>query len=391
MTELRPLLIANALCVSAMMAFVAVVGPLVRALGLAEWHGGLAVTLAGVLWMLLARPWGRASDRYGRKPILLLSMGGFALAYLLLAVVLDIALYLSLGVVVTVTLLSLSRSLIGAFYAAVPPASAALIADRFPRETRTSAMASLGAANAIGMVLGPLLGGMLASWSLTLPLYMAAVLPLLAVVLLWRFLPATEPRSAASAAPPRLFDPRLRLPLASALLAMGTVVTAQTCIGFFALDRLNLDGASAARVAGSAMACVGVMLIAVQVAVMRFRSVAPEVWLTSGALVAATGFGAVTQVSASLGLIVSYGIAAAGMGLVFPAFQALAANAVSATEQGHAAGSVSAVQGLAIVIAPLASAALYGMNPTLPYGVCAVLLLVLALSGGLAMRRRFSG
>ena len=51
----------------AMMAFVAVVGPVVRLLGLAEWHAGLSVTAAGVLWMLSARRWGSLSDRIGRK------------------------------------------------------------------------------------------------------------------------------------------------------------------------------------------------------------------------------------------------------------------------------------------------------------------------------------
>jgi predicted membrane-bound dolichyl-phosphate-mannose-protein mannosyltransferase len=40
----------------AMMSFVAVIGPVVRMLGLSEWHAGLSVTAAGVLWMLAARP-----------------------------------------------------------------------------------------------------------------------------------------------------------------------------------------------------------------------------------------------------------------------------------------------------------------------------------------------
>lgn len=55
-------------------------GPLVRELRLAEWHGGLIITLAGVCWMLFSRAWGRASDAHGR----LTGIGGFAIAYLLL-------------------------------------------------------------------------------------------------------------------------------------------------------------------------------------------------------------------------------------------------------------------------------------------------------------------
>ncbi|KAG1068397.1 hypothetical protein G6F60_015093 [Rhizopus arrhizus] len=62
----------------AMMSFVAVIGPVVRMLGLSEWHAGLSVTAAGVLWMLAARPWGQLSDRIGRKRVLMLAMSGAA-------------------------------------------------------------------------------------------------------------------------------------------------------------------------------------------------------------------------------------------------------------------------------------------------------------------------
>ena len=63
--DLRPLLIANMACTMAMMAFVSLIGPLARVLGLAAWQTGAEVTVSGLLWMLLARPWGLASDRLG--------------------------------------------------------------------------------------------------------------------------------------------------------------------------------------------------------------------------------------------------------------------------------------------------------------------------------------
>ena len=70
--NLRPLLIANMACTMAMMAFVSLIGPIARVLGLATWQAGAAVTVSGVIWMLLARPWGQASDRLGRRRVLLL-------------------------------------------------------------------------------------------------------------------------------------------------------------------------------------------------------------------------------------------------------------------------------------------------------------------------------
>lgn len=79
--DLRPLMAANMACTMAMMAFVSLIGPIARVLGLATWQAGAAVTVSGVIWMVLARPWGQASDRFGRRRILLLGTAGFTLAF----------------------------------------------------------------------------------------------------------------------------------------------------------------------------------------------------------------------------------------------------------------------------------------------------------------------
>ena len=376
MKQLTPLLAANALCLAAMMAFVAVIGPMVRTLGLAEWHGGLVVTLAGLAWMLLARFWGRASDRHGRKPVLLLGVAGFCLAYLALAVFLEQTLADPPALIVTLLALSLIRGVIGGFYAAIPTCAAAIVADHTGPQNRASGMAALGAANGAGMVLGPLAGGLLASYSLTAPLYFAALLPALALALLWIALPRT--RAAAPSAGPgcRLSDHRLRLPLFGTFLATSCVIAAQVCVGFLALDRLGLEPQDAARAAGLAMTAVGVTLILTQFLVLRRKTVHPQTWLGLGSGIGALGFGLVVLVSSTPGLMAAYAVAACGMGMVFPALQAMAANAVRADEQGLAAGTVAAAQGLAMVVAPLASGGLYHLSPSLPY-MAAVALLAL--------------
>lgn len=377
MHELRPILFANALCVAAMMAFVAVVGPVVRGLGLAEWHGGLTVTLAGVLWMLLSRAWGRASDRLGRKKILLIGIGGFSLSYLSLAVFIDLALLQPPALLVTLGALMLTRGLIGVFYAAIPPVAAALIADTIPPQQRAGYMARLGASGAVGMVAGPLVAGALASFSLALPMYVAALLPALAWLLLWRVLPAVPPKGGPVGKALGWLDPRLRLPMITAFLAMSCVITAQVCVGFFALDRLGLDPAASARTAGYAMTGVGLSLMLAQAAVAKLRRIAPATWLWLGALTAACGFGLTTQASSQAMLIATYCIAAAGMGVLFPSMQTLTANAVQPHEQGAAAGTVSSIQGLAMVVAPLAATLLYGLDPALPYATSSLALLAL--------------
>ncbi|AWH29401.1 MULTISPECIES: MFS transporter [Stenotrophomonas] len=376
---LPALVLAALIGTMAMMSFVAVIGPVVRLLGLAEWHAGLSVTAAGVLWMLAARPWGLLSDRIGRKRVLLVAMSAYTVVYIGLAVFIDRALQSVPAVLVSVAVLVGTRGLIGLFYAAVPPTAAALIADQSPPGQRTQLLARLGSANALGMVLGPAAAGWLAYRNLPLALYAAALLPLLALALLaWR-LPATPPVAANAAqkrTPLARMDARVRLPQLTAFLAMISVTIAQVTVGFFAIDRLALDAAAGARMAGLALTAVGVGLILAQVLVMKL-DVHPRRWIALGALIGGLGFASVALVQQPWQLPAAYAIAAFGMGFVFPSFQALAADAVEPHEQGAAAGTVAAAQGVGMVVGPMLGTLLYRANASLPYLMVGVLLLLL--------------
>ncbi len=384
---LPALVLAALIGTMAMMSFVAVIGPVVRLLGLSEWHAGLSVTAAGVLWMLAARPWGRLSDRIGRKRVLLLAMAAYTVIYIGLAVFIDVALQVVPPVLVSVLVLVGARGLIGLFYAAVPPTAAALIADQAPTGQRAQFMARLGSANALGMVLGPAAAGWLAYRNLSLALYVAALLPLLSLALIaWR-LPATPPVAAAQArapAPMSRLDARLRLPQLAAFLGMVSVTIAQVTVGFFAIDRFALDPAAGARMAGIALTAVGVGLILAQVLVMTLE-VHPRRWIMIGALIAGLGFASVAAVQQPWQLPAAYAFAAFGMGFVFPSFQALAADAVQPHEQGAAAGAVAAAQGLGMVAGPMLGTLLYRAGASLPHLLVRVLLLLLC---GLAMAHR---
>lgn len=383
---LPALVLAALIGTMAMMSFVAVIGPVVRLLGLSEWHAGLSVTAAGVLWMLAARPWGLLSDRIGRKRVLLLAMSAYTLVYIGLAVFIDVALQVVPSVLLSVLVLVGARGLIGLFYAAVPPTAAALIADQAPTGQRAQFLARLGSANALGMVLGPAAAGWLAYRNLPLALYVAALLPLLALALIaWR-LPATPAVAAQARArvPMARLDPRLRLPQLAAFLAMVSVTIAQVTVGFFAIDRFALDAAAGARMAGIALTAVGVGLILAQVLVMKLE-VHPRRWIMLGALISGLGFASVAAVQQPWQLPAAYALAAFGMGFVFPSFQALAADAVQAHEQGAAAGTVAAAQGLGMVVGPMLGTLLYRGGASLPYLLVGALLLLLC---GLATAHR---
>ncbi len=376
--SLRPLMFETFSCTLAMMSFVALVGPIARVLGLAPWQAGLAVTVGGIAWVLFARRWGAASDRQGRRKIMLQGLGGFVLAYAALCAFVVAALHHPPAVWLAFAGIVLLRGAAGAFYAAVPATTAALVADHVPPDRRTAAMAALGAASGIGMVAGPGVVGLLAVHSLELPLYLTVLLPLLALLVLWRWLPRTEHHAAPGNRPLRVGDRRLRRPLAVAFTAMFSVTVAQVTVGFFALDRLRLPATDAARAAGIALAVVGVALILAQLLVRRLAW-PPQRLIRIGGTVSALGFASVMFASTQPALWAGYFVAAAGMGWVFPAVTALAANAVNANEQGATAGTVGAAHGLGMITGPLLGTLVYDLNPGAPYGLVAVLLLLAAL------------
>ena len=374
----------------AMMAFVAVIGPVVRLLGLSEWHAGLSVTAAGVLWMLSARRWGALSDRIGRRRVLLIALAAYAVIYIVMAVFVDTALQAPPAVWLSVLALVGTRALVGLFYAAVPPTAAALVADEAAPGQRAGAMAKLGSANALGMVIGPAAAGWVAFHDLALTLYVAALLPVLALlVIAWRLPSAPPPVAPANGPRAALawYDPRLRLPVMAVFAAMISVTIAQVTVGFFAIDRLQLAPAAGARMAGLALTAVGAGLIVAQVLVMTFKTMPPRRWIALGAVISGVGFAAVSLVQAPWQLLATYALAAFGMGFVFPSFQALAADSVQAHEQGAAAGAVASVQGLGMVIGPMVGTLLYRAAPSAPYLLVGLVLLGLAAAATLDGRR----
>ncbi|SDJ05199.1 Predicted arabinose efflux permease, MFS family [Pseudomonas flavescens] len=376
--SLWPLMFETFACTVAVMSFVVLIGPLARVLGLAPWQAGATVAVVGITWALLARAWGAASDRLGRRRVLLGGLCGFVIAYTALALFVIVALdrlppaWLAFAVIVVL------RGLAGAFYAAIPATSAALVADHLAPENRTRAMASIGAATAVGMVAGPGLAGWLAVYDLRLPLYLTTLLPLLALLVMWRWLPRSEHHAPPGRAPLRIADARLRRALAVGFAAMFSVTAAQVTVGFFALDRLQLPSSEAARSAGIALTAVGVALILSQVLV-RLLNWSPMRLIRVGGVVAAAGFGSVMLADSSVQLWAGFFVSAAGMGWVFPSVSALAVNAVEPHEKGAAAGTLGAAHGMGMISGPLLGTLVYEFDSGAPYALIAVLLLATVL------------
>ena len=376
--SLAPLMFQNFSCTLAIMAFVALVGPVASTLSLAAWHIGVAMTLGGFTWVFCARWWGAMGDRLGRRRVMLRGLTGFIVSYFLLCVFIDKALDWLLAPLLAFLGIALGRVIIGVFYAAVPASAAAMVADNIPASQRAGAMAMLGAATGAGMVVGPGFVGLLAPYGLGLPMYATALLPLLALLVVWQRLPDQPPQASRAMPSPSLRDPRLRAPIVVAFAAAFSVSISQVVVGFFALDVLRLEASAAAQTAGIALTVVGVVLVLSQT-LMRRLSWAPVTLIQRGAIIAAIGFAGTAWVNTEWGLWACFAVAAAGMGWVYPSVSALAANAVEAGEQGVVAGTVSAAQGAGVIVGPLVGTLVYAVNAVLPYTLVAALLAVIAV------------
>jgi MFS transporter, DHA1 family, tetracycline resistance protein len=132
-------------------------------LGSAAVWGGILATTFAVMQFIFGPIVGSLSDRYGRRPVLLISLAVMCIDYLIMAVA---------G---TIWLLFLTR-VIGGITAATQSTATAYIADISPPEKKAANFGLVGAAFGIGFVLGPVIGGLLAEFGTRAPFYAAAAL-----------------------------------------------------------------------------------------------------------------------------------------------------------------------------------------------------------------------
>src|SRR4029077_10873036 len=129
-------------------------------------YGGWLLSAYAIMQFVCAPILGNLSDKYGRRPVLLLSLLGFGIDYLFLALAPSYG-WLFVG-----------RIIAGITGASFTTASA-YIADISTNETRAKNFGLIGAAFGLGFIIGPAIGGLLTGWGIRAPFYAAAILTLL--------------------------------------------------------------------------------------------------------------------------------------------------------------------------------------------------------------------
>jgi MFS family permease len=329
---------------------------------------GLLMSSYAVAQFLCAPLWGRLSDRVGRRPVLLGTIAGTALALL------------AVGLAPSLAWLFAARIAAGAFAANVSVASA-YISDVTPPAERTRWMGMLGASFGVGFVLGPAIAGLLEPFGHAVPMLVAAGLA--AVNWLFALAQLSEPERHAPGAPAQgsrlgvLRDPVVRRVTLANLLFSLAVTQLETLFAFFMMDRFAWD----MRGVGFLLAGMAVVMGGIQGGGMKALSARfPERTLVvTGMLLLALGFGGVPLPGSVALLMLPLGLAAVGRAIAQPALLSLASQAARPDQRGLVMGAFQSSASLARILGPALGGLLYDVARPAPFWMASALLLVVAL------------
>jgi MFS family permease len=378
-----------------------------REIGIADFWVAIAYTWSAVLWVLLAPFWAEKSDRHGRKPLTLLGLGGFIVSMILCGAVLDLGLRGILGGALTFALFAIFRAIYGGLGCAIPSATQAYLAARTRRSGRVAALSALASSFGLGTIIGPALAPLFVFPPLGLsgPLFAFGFIAIavFAAILAWlpndkygrrggRGAAMSYPSQAsavtgasvvAATAPGRRkrlkwSDPRIKPWIAAGVAAGHAQAAILTCLGFFVIDRLALAPRGAEDSIAIVMMAGASATLAAQWGLIPRLSAGPRALLIWGSLVAALGLGGIMVATDLYGITIGFAVASIGFGLTRPGFTAGASLAVPLAEQGGVAGVITAANGISFVAAPALGMALYSIEPNLPFGLSAALLIFLS-------------
>jgi DHA1 family tetracycline resistance protein-like MFS transporter len=317
---------------------------------------GLLFASYSVMQLVFTPILGRLSDKYGRRPILFISLLGTSLGFLIL------------GFATTVWMLFAGRIIDGITGGNISTAQA-YIADITTPENRAKGMGMVGAAFGLGFIFGPAIGGILSRWGIGVPFFFAAGLAFANAILLYFALPETvtpDHPARVSAATGRwsqlalaLKQSRFALILSIYFLSIVAFSIMTASFALFTMFRFGYD----AHDTGWLFVFVGIIGAIIQGGligrlVKRFGEMS---LIVAGVFLFAASLFVIPLIGPQTGLatlLLVGGTFAVGNSLSGPALMGLASKSAGRGEQGGVLGVTQSVASLARTIGPLISSAL---------------------------------
>lgn len=369
-----------------------------RAMAIPDVVVAIAYTISAVLWVWLAPMWARASDRHGRKALILMGVGGFVLSSLLCGLALEAGLSGLVGAMAAFILFGIARAIYGALGSATPSATQAYLASKTRRTARVAALSALASSFGLGTVIGPAMAPLfvLPVVGLPGPFFGFALIGLAVWLSVWRWLPddmkhgrgpraghgaamsypsiATPTTGAsiiASTAPRsevrmRWNDSRIRGWIVAGVASGHAQAAVLTYLGFLVIDRLALEPMGSEGPIAIVLMAGAAATLAAQWGLIPRLAMTPRALVAVGAIVAAGGFAVLAVADDLYGLVVGFSLASLGFGFTRPGFTGGASLAVSLAEQGSIAGIITSANGVSYIAAPTIVMLIYQIDSTLP-------------------------
>jgi DHA1 family tetracycline resistance protein-like MFS transporter len=305
---------------------------------------GLLFGVFSLCQLVAAPALGDLSDRYGRRPVLVFSLAGTVVSFVMLALA------------HSVLMLFVARIVDGLSGGNISTARA-YVADVTEPKDRARAYGLIGAAFGLGFIMGPALSGMLAKVSYTAPIWAAAGLTLVATAMAWLWLPETVHRARAGTGNPFTYLPELlQRPVVRRVLTIDFIywfgfAIFQTTFALFAARRFGFDASRT----GYFFAGFGVLGAVIQGGFIRpiVRHAGDKATFVTGVAFAVVGLVAAAMAHSVAVFALTLVPLAFGMGFGHPTVSSMVSRAARGDEQGRVQGAASAVESLGRTVGPI--------------------------------------
>jgi DHA1 family tetracycline resistance protein-like MFS transporter len=332
---------------------------------------GLLFAVFSLCQLVAAPALGDLSDRYGRRPVLIFSLAGTVVSFVMMALAQSLL------------LLFLARIVDGLSGGNISTARA-YVADVTEPKDRARAYGLIGAAFGLGFIFGPALSGVLAKVSYKAPIWAAAGITAVAMAMAWLWLPETIHRGRAGTGNPfRFLVPLLRRPHVGRILIIDFLywfafAIFQTTFALFAARRFDFD----APKTGYVLSGFGVLGAIIQGALIRpiVRALGDKPTFMLGMICGAVGLITAALSPSVLLFLAALVPLAIGIGLGHPTISSLISQVAREDEQGRVQGAASAVESLGRTVGPVwGNASLQRFGEGTPYISAGLFLMVTLL------------
>ncbi len=346
-----------------------------RKIGISDEYIGFIFAIAAIILVITAPIAGALSDRYGRKPFIVIGMIGYALAAFIFGYVSELGLEKTITPLVAFFLLASSRVIYAILSSGITPAATGFILDVMDKSEHTPYIGKLQAFMGLGMILGPVLGYYAVDYGLIIPLYISVIVAIFAslLALLWLNEPVSQNKTG-EVTKLKIFDPRIIVYLFIGFSVYFCLAGVQLISGLFLQDHFNLTVELVVKYSSVMMVVAAISMIAVQVIVVGKLKIHAYLLLKYGVLTAFIGFSIFFFASNIFIYWAAIGVFAAGLGAVGPGFVGAATMSVRQNETGGVAGLASACQAFGFISAPGLMTMVYTWNIYAPFVILTTLM-----------------